>query len=115
MDLVIIDTFRRDRKIEQCKIDFTSIPWEIPAAGVRFKTYEQDGRQLRLVEFNEEFIETDWCTKGHIGYILEGNVVVFNAGDGLFIPAGEKNKHIGKVLTKIVKIIFVEDVFSNAA
>jgi len=123
LNLAIIKAFRRDRKIEQCKIDFTSIPWEIPAADVRFKTYEQDGRQLRLVEFNEEFIETDWCTKGHIGYIWEGklevnfdgNVVVFNAGDGLFIPAGEKDKHIGKVLTKIVKIIFVEDVFSNAA
>ncbi|MCD4844480.1 MAG: cupin domain-containing protein [Methanosarcinales archaeon] len=108
--------------MEQCKIDFSSIPWEIPAVGVRFKAYESNGRQLRLVEFSDEFIENDWCTKGHIGYILEGklevnfdgNVVVFNTGDGLFIPAGEKDKHIGKVLTKTVKMIFVEDVYPDA-
>jgi quercetin dioxygenase-like cupin family protein len=104
--------------MEQCKIDFTSIPWETPADGVRFKAYKQNGKQVRLVEFTDEFVETDWCTKGHIVYILEGklevdfngNVIVFNTGDGLFIPAGEKYKHIGKSLTKVVKMIFVEDV-----
>ena len=97
--------------------DFTSIPWEIPAKGARFKSYKQNGKQVRLVEFTDELVETDWCTKGHIVYILEGklevnfngNVVVFNKGDGLFILAGEKDKHIGKALTKVVKMIFVED------
>jgi ethanolamine utilization protein EutQ (cupin superfamily) len=104
--------------MEQCKIDFESIPWEIPAEGVRFKAYKQNGKQVRLVEFTDKFIENDWCKKGHIVYILEGqlevnfngNKVVFNTGDGLFIPAGEKNKHIGRTLTKVVKMLFVEDV-----
>ncbi len=104
--------------MELCKIDFTSIPWETPADGVRFKAYKQDGKQVRLVEFTDKFIEADWCRKGHIVYILEGklevnfdgNVVVFSKGDGLFIPAGEKDKHIGRALTKVVKMIFVEDV-----
>ncbi|MBC2697782.1 MAG: cupin domain-containing protein [ANME-2 cluster archaeon] len=104
--------------MEQCKIDFTSIPWEIPAKGARFKAYKQNGKQVRLVEFTDELVETDWCTEGHIVYILEGqlevnfngNMVVFNKGDGLFIPASEKNKHIGKALTKVVKMIIVEDV-----
>jgi len=104
--------------MEQYKIDFESMPWESPAAGVKFKAYEQNGRKLRLVEFTREFIEPDWCIKGHIGYILEGQmeidfdgkVVVFNSGDGLFIPAGEKHKHIGRALTDLVKIILVEDV-----
>ncbi len=41
---------------------------------------------------------------------FNGTVVVFNAGDGLFIPAGEKDKHMGKALTKVVKMIYVEDV-----
>ncbi|MCZ7383609.1 MAG: cupin domain-containing protein [Candidatus Methanoperedens sp.] len=104
--------------MEQCKIDFESIPWEIPADGVRFKAYKQNGKQVRLVEFTDKFVETDWCTKGHIVYILEGklevnfdgNVVVFNTGDGLFIPAGEKDKHIGKARTKVVRMLFVEGV-----
>lgn len=103
--------------MEQYKIDFTSIPWENPANGVRFKAYKRNGKQVRLVEFTDEFVETDWCTKGHIVYILEGklevnfdgNVVVFNTGDGLLIPAGEKDKHKGKALTKVLKMIFVED------
>jgi mannose-6-phosphate isomerase-like protein (cupin superfamily) len=104
--------------MEQYKIDFESMPWESPAAGVKFKGYEQNGRKLRLAEFTREFAEPDWCTKEHIGYILEGQmeidfdgkVVVFNSGDGLFIPAGEKHKHIGRALTDLVKIILVEDV-----
>ena len=104
--------------MEQYKINFESIPWEMPADGVRFKAYKQNGKQVRLVEFTDRFVETDWCRKGHIVYILEGqlkvnfngNEVVFNAGDGLFIPAGEKDKHIGRALTKIVRMLFVEDI-----
>lgn len=104
--------------MEQCKIDFGSMSWEIPADGIRFKAYQQGGRKLRLVEFAKEFIEPDWCTKAHIGYVLEGkmeidfdgNVVVFGLGDGIFIPAGEEHKHKGKVLTDVVKVILVEDV-----
>ena len=103
--------------MEQYKIDFESTEWETPAVGVKFKAYEQGGEKLRLVEFAKEFVEPDWCTKGHIGYILEGQmeidfdgkVIVFGPGDGVFIPAGEKHKHKGRVLTDTVKIILVED------
>src|SRR5574340_855334 len=99
--------------MEQCKIDFESIPWEIPADGVRFKAYKQNGKQVCLVEFTDRFVETDWCRKGHIVYILEGqlkvkfngNEVVFNTGDVLFIPAGEKDKHMGRALTKVVRML----------
>jgi hypothetical protein len=79
--------------VEKYKIDFESMRWESPMAGVRFKAYEQGGKKLRLVEFGREFVEPDWCTKGHIGYVLEGqmeinfdgNVVAFGPGDGIFI------------------------------
>jgi ethanolamine utilization protein EutQ (cupin superfamily) len=104
--------------MEKYKIDFKAMPWKTPAVGVRFKAHEQDGRKLRLAEFTKEFIEADWCTKGHIGYILDGQVaidfngkiVVFGPGDGLFIPAGEKHKHKTKVSTDTLKIILIEDV-----
>lgn len=104
--------------MEQCKVDFESMAWESPAEGVRFKAYEQGGRKLRLVEFAKEFVEPDWCRKGHIGYILEGQieidfdgeVIVFGPGDGVFIPAGEEHRHKGRVLTDKVKVILVEDV-----
>jgi quercetin dioxygenase-like cupin family protein len=104
--------------MEQYKIDFESMSWETPAAGVKLKAYQQGGRKLRLVEFAKEFVEHDWCTKGHIGYILEGQleidfdgkIIAFGPGDGLFIPAGQEHKHKGRVLTDTVKTILVEDV-----
>ena len=102
----------------QYKIDFESMEWESPVDGVRFKAYDQDGKKLRIVEFTKEFVEPDWCTKGHIGYILEGQieidfdgkVIPFGPGDGIFIPAGKEHKHKGRVLTDKVKAILVEDV-----
>ena len=104
--------------MEQYRVDFESMEWEAPAEGVRFKAYEQGGRRLRLAEFTKEFVEPDWCTKGHVGYILEGRmeidfdgkVIVFGPGDGIFIPAGQKHRHKGKALTGVVRLILVEDV-----
>ncbi len=103
--------------MEQYKIDFKSIPWESPADGVRFKAYEQDGKKLRLVEFYKDFVEPDWCSKGHIGLILEGQMEidfdgdkeVFGPGDGIFIPAGQQHRHKGRVLTVKVTAILVEE------
>jgi quercetin dioxygenase-like cupin family protein len=101
----------------QYRIDFNSIPWQAPAAGVRFKAHEQAGRKLRLAEFSKDFVEPDWCAKGHIGYVLKGqleidfsgNAVSFNPGDGIFIPPGEQHKHKGRVITETVRLILVED------
>jgi len=98
------------------RIDFKTRPWDAPAAGIRFKAYEHNGRRLRLAEFTREFAEHDWCTKGHIGYVLEGRMeidfdgeaIVFGPGDGLFVPAGDK--HMAKIITDTAKVILVEDV-----
>jgi quercetin dioxygenase-like cupin family protein len=92
--------------------------WETPADSVKVKACEQDGKKLRLLEFSKEFVEPDWCTKGHIGYILEGQMEIdfdgakeiFGPGDGVFIPAGQEHKHKGRVLTDKVKAILVEDI-----
>lgn len=104
--------------MEQYRIDFESMAWESPADGVKVKAYEQDGKKLRLVEFSKEFVEPDFCTKGHIGLILEGQIEidfdgkkeVFGPGDGVFIPAGQEHKHKGRVLTDKIRAILVEDV-----
>ena len=103
--------------MERYRLNFESMAWELPARGARFKAYEQDGRRLRLVEFAREFVEPDWCMKGHIGYIIEGQMeidfdgktIVFGPGDGVFIPAGQEHRHKGRVLTDKVKAILVED------
>jgi quercetin dioxygenase-like cupin family protein len=104
--------------VRDYKIDFRKKPWESPAPGIWQKAYKEGSRMIRLVEFTEEFKENDWCTKGHIGYVLEGRlsidfdgtVMEFNPGDGLFIPEGDKNRHKGHVQKgeKALLVLFEE-------
>lgn len=109
---------RKELIMEKCKVDFSSLSWENQLPGARFKTYQDNGRKLRFIEFSKTFVEPDWCIKGHIGFVLEGemeidfngDVVHFGPGDGIFIPVGEATKHMAKVLTDVVKLVLVEDV-----
>jgi len=99
------------------KVDFNNLQWEMPINGLRFKAICHRNRQLRLVEYTKE-MSPHWCEKGHIGYVLEGEMeieyknerLVYKSGDGIFIPSGQEHKHKGKVLSDIVRVIFVEDV-----
>jgi quercetin dioxygenase-like cupin family protein len=106
-----------EQQMEKCKVNFDSLPWQSSLKGARYKAFQQGSRKLRLLEFSQGFIEPDWCTKGHIGYVLDGeldidfngSLVRFSAGDGVFIPAGTENKHKAKVLTDVVRLILVEE------
>lgn len=77
------------------------MPWNEPAKGVRFKAMVSGSRQVRLVEFSDGFVEPDWCAKGHAGYVLDGEFSIdysgtverYKAGDVIFIPEGDKDKH----------------------
>ena len=99
------------------KVDFSQIPWKTPMEGLRFKAIQKNGKQLRLVEYTPE-MEHHWCEKGHIGYILEGQFeiefskerMIYESGDGIFIPDGPEHRHIGKPLTDVVRVVFVEGV-----
>jgi quercetin dioxygenase-like cupin family protein len=99
------------------KIDFTTIPWETPLPGARYKAFQKGGRRVRLVEFTKEFVEPDWCSKGHIGYVLEGilevdfdgRVIQLSEGDGVFIPAEKETRHKASTVTDIVRLILIED------
>ncbi len=103
--------------MQQYKIEFDSLNWDSPMAGVRCKAFRQDGRQLRLVEYTPE-MPPHWCEKGHVGWILEGRfeikfdneVVIFEQGDGVFIPPGMAHRHNGRALTDVVRVVFVEEV-----
>ncbi len=100
------------------KINFESLKWESPLAGVRFKRYISGNKQIRFVEYTSEFVEPDWCTRGHVGYVIEGeieidfngNMVDYKSGDAIFIPAGEENRHRARILSDVAKVFLVEDV-----
>ena len=99
------------------RIDFGSLAWQSPLPGARYKAYQRGNRRLRLVEFTKGFVEPDWCTRGHIGYVLHGemtvdfagHVVRFSAGDGLFIPEGEENRHKATVIPDSVEEVILSD------
>jgi len=101
----------------QYKVVFDDLPWEQSMEGLRYKIYKYNNKQLRLIEYTEE-MPLHWCEKGHYGYILEGKFeieyqnekVIYQTGDGVFIPEGKKHKHRAKVLSDQVKVLFVEDV-----
>ena len=69
------------------------------------------------MEFTKEFVEADWCTRGHAGYVLEGVIavdfhgedVVFLAGDGLFIPPGNEHGHKARAITDSVTLVLVDE------
>ncbi len=96
-------------------IDFTVIPWESPEKGFRSKTVIKDSKKLRIVEFSHDFLEPDWCLKGHIGYVIEGEMEIdfdgqiqsFKTGDSLFIPKGQKHKHHSTI--QKTKLFLVEE------
>ena len=98
-------------------MDFNSMPWVGPAPGVRFKAAERDGRKLRLVEFTHEFVEEDWCARGHTGFVLEGEIeidfdgttVKAYAGQGIMIPPGPRSRHKARVLSGTARLVLVED------
>jgi len=104
--------------MENYLIDFKNIDWDNPALGVRYKSYIKGNQRIRLVEFSADFVEEDWCTKGHRGYVIQGSISIdfdgatikFEAGDGLFITEGEGNKHKAKVAKgeKVLIILFEE-------
>lgn len=83
------------------KSQLDQIPWETPAIGAQQKVITGQGKQVRLLRFTDTFVEPEWCTKGHIGYMVEGtmtvnfngNRIAYKAGDVLWIEPGENHKH----------------------
>ena len=100
----------------QYRIDFRSMPWTSPTPGVRQKVYKTNGHQLRLVEYSK-VMPQHWCEKGHTGYVLDGRMEIefeneaktYSAGDGIYLPSGSEHKHMAKILTDTVTVVFVED------
>ena len=97
------------------KVDFGDIEWESPMPGVRHKIAVVGDTRLRLVEYTAE-MAPHWCSAGHVGQILEGRfeiefdggTQVFEAGDGVLIPSGERHRHRARVLSDVVRAVFVE-------
>jgi len=104
--------------MEQHKIIFDTLNWVSLLPGVRYKRYNSDNKQIRLVEYDKLFIEQVWCIMGHMGYVIEGEIEIdfngeninYRPGDALFILPGEAHKHKLKVVSDKAILFLVEDV-----
>lgn len=92
-------------------IIFDKIAWQETAKGTRQKVYSEGNSQLRILQFNEHYVEDDWCLKAHKGFVLNGEMNVdfdgvtehYKKGDGLWINPGEASKH--KVIIEKGKMV----------
>ena len=63
-------------------IPFDTTDWEkVPAiehkdtTGTAYwKTIEQEGLRIRVVEYSKNYLADHWCEKGHIIYCIEGEM-----------------------------------------
>ena len=105
------------------KVDFTKMDWQPIRPDVRQKVHCEGSRQIRLVEFDTSDGAEQWCEAGHIGYVLkgalsisfDGEVVSFEAGDGLFIPSGAASRHRSISIAAGTQLLMVEDVIGRRA
>ena len=104
--------------MESFKVQFDRIDWQAASPGARFKAYRDGARQLRLLELTPEFTEQQWCERGHVGIVLQGEleidfqgrVVNYPEGSGIFIPAGAANAHKAKAVSSAVLLFLVEEI-----
>ncbi|MBI5435569.1 MAG: phosrestin [Nitrosomonadales bacterium] len=104
--------------MEPHRILFDSMEWQNGIHGARFKVFCSGTKQLRLFEFTSEFVEPDWCKKGHVGFVVQGeleidfhgHLVRYPEGSGIFIPSGSASAHKARSITPAVLLFLVEEI-----
>jgi len=102
----------------QYKVLFDALEWQSSTLGARSKVFKSGTKQLRLIEFTSEFIESEWCVKGHIGFVIQGELEIdfhgrmvrYPEGSGIFIPAGSVSGHKARSITPVTLLFLVEDI-----
>lgn len=99
------------------RVDFNNFEWETPSTGVKQKIFLKGNQRVRLLRFYDDFIEEDWCTKGHIGYVTDGEMTIdfngeiisYKKGDGLWIESGDNSKHKASIAKgRFVELVLFE-------
>tara|TARA_R110002124_G_scaffold100945_3_gene248309 strand:+ start:16 stop:336 length:321 start_codon:yes stop_codon:yes gene_type:complete len=99
-------------------LNFKDLPWEETHKGLKQKVFYQGSTRLRLMHIDHHFVEEDYCTNGHLGFIVEGEMklilknqmIKFEKGDGLCLNAGDDEKHkVSVEKGKFVRLILFEN------
>lgn len=82
------------------RLPFTSLPWTVGAHPLEQKKIVA-GHPVGLLEFAPGFEDPNWCTRGHIIYVLEGvlelgldgdSAELVRAGDGCVLARGTRHR-----------------------
>ena len=104
------------------QIDFASLAWDgwNSETLARVKEGEAEGFEMRLFEMGPSFVEPQWCTRGHIGYVVSGQYITeldgeslhMHAGQGFVLPPG--TRHRSRNTGSLPAIVFLVDLDAPA-
>lgn len=99
------------------KVEFDAIEWQAALPGAFFKAFREGSKQLRLLRLTSDFVEPEWCVKGHVGFVLEGELEIdfqghavrYPQGSGICIPSGTASAHKARAISAAVLLFLVEE------
>jgi hypothetical protein len=101
----------------EARAAFYGVPWAPVREGARTRIVQRGNVRIRLLELTPLFVEDGFCTRGHIGYVLEGELeltfadgpLALRAGDAMFLRPGEDHAHRARAVTPRVLLFLVEE------
>jgi len=79
-------------------VDFDALGWEDDGPGIRARAARAVGSRWAIVEYGPGARREEWCTDGHRGYVVEGEIeyefddgtprLVVRQGQGFVLAAG---------------------------
>ncbi len=97
-------------------VDFPSLAWEEEGPGIRARVGGAAGSRWALVEYAPGAAREEWCTDGHRGYVLAGEIeyafadgappLRLRAGQGFVLAAGtgHRGRNPGAELARLFLI-----------
>jgi quercetin dioxygenase-like cupin family protein len=84
-------------------VRFLTTPLEPEAAGIASRAVVVNGVRWAVVEYEPGVLREEWCTEGHSGYVLAGEVayefeqrdrapLTVRAGEGFTLPEGSGHR-----------------------
>jgi quercetin dioxygenase-like cupin family protein len=98
------------------KLDFDSISWADDQADIHSRAAEALGQRWAIVEYEAGAARQEWCTDGHRGYVLAGQIeyefddrsapLAVEQGQGFFLAAGtgHRGRNPGDTPTRLFLI-----------
>jgi quercetin dioxygenase-like cupin family protein len=98
------------------KLDFDSIDWADDQADIHSRAAPALGQRWAIVEYEPSAARQEWCTDGHRGYVLEGQIeyefddgsapLAVRQSQGFFLTAGtgHRGRNPGTTTTRLFLI-----------